>query len=172
MRSDCRAAMVSPRRWAWASAACSLAASRCSALYTLLATVEWLYVGLKVAGGLYLIYLASKIWRGAAKPLAFDAAQAAYHQCAQIVLDRLEHTTQQSENSRLLRQHFRGACFRNIRRCGVTLPCRRRSSPLRPAGTRSSHCAFRANGRAKSICSGKPGSIASPQAPLPRSDCV
>lgn len=46
-------------------------------LYTLLATVEWLYVGLKVAGGLYLIYLASKIWRGAAQPLAFDAAQSA-----------------------------------------------------------------------------------------------
>ena len=42
-------------------------------LYTLLASVEWLYVGLKVAGGLYLIYLASRIWRGATKPLAFDA---------------------------------------------------------------------------------------------------
>ncbi|CAH2928392.1 MAG: L-lysine permease [uncultured Paraburkholderia sp.] len=44
-------------------------------LYTLLATVEWLYIGLKVAGGLYLVYLASKIWRGAAIP--FDAAQSA-----------------------------------------------------------------------------------------------
>lgn len=46
-------------------------------LYTLLATVEWLYVGLKIAGGVYLIYLASKIWRGAARPLAFHAAQGA-----------------------------------------------------------------------------------------------
>ncbi|WP_144111692.1 LysE family translocator [Paraburkholderia sp. BCC1886] len=46
-------------------------------LYTLLATVEWLYVSLKVAGGLYLVYLAVKIWRGAAQPLAFDAAQRA-----------------------------------------------------------------------------------------------
>ncbi len=45
-------------------------------LYTLLAAVEWLYVGLKVAGGLYLIYIASKIWRGAATPLAFDNLQA------------------------------------------------------------------------------------------------
>src|SRR6201996_9773296 len=44
-------------------------------LYTLLATVEWLYVGLKVAGGVYLVYLASKIWRGAAKPLAFSETQ-------------------------------------------------------------------------------------------------
>jgi threonine/homoserine/homoserine lactone efflux protein len=34
-------------------------------LYTLLSAVEWLYVTLKVAGGLYLVYLASKIWRGA-----------------------------------------------------------------------------------------------------------
>ncbi|MEW6346505.1 MAG: LysE family transporter [Pseudomonadota bacterium] len=40
-------------------------------LYTLLAAVTWLYVSLKVAGGLYLIYLASKIWRGASRPLAF-----------------------------------------------------------------------------------------------------
>ncbi|MGF6540920.1 LysE family translocator [Paraburkholderia youngii] len=44
-------------------------------LYTLLATVEWLYVVLKVAGGVYLVYLASKIWRGAAKPLAFSETQ-------------------------------------------------------------------------------------------------
>ncbi|AOK18841.1 threonine transporter [Burkholderia cepacia] len=38
-------------------------------LYTLLQAVEWLYVGLKVAGGAYLIYMASKIWRGAAHPI-------------------------------------------------------------------------------------------------------
>src|SRR5258707_5688314 len=41
-------------------------------LYTLLSAVEWLYVSLKVAGGLYLIYIASKIWRGAASPLVVD----------------------------------------------------------------------------------------------------
>ncbi|CAD6554489.1 LysE family translocator [Paraburkholderia sabiae] len=41
-------------------------------LYTLLVAVEWLYIGLKVAGGLYLIYMASKIWRGAAHPIAMD----------------------------------------------------------------------------------------------------
>jgi threonine/homoserine/homoserine lactone efflux protein len=38
-------------------------------LYTLLVAVEWLYVALKIAGGLYLIYVASKIWRGAAQPM-------------------------------------------------------------------------------------------------------
>ncbi|HXZ07938.1 MAG TPA: LysE family transporter [Paraburkholderia sp.] len=43
-------------------------------LYTLLAAVEWLYVGLKVAGGLYLVYIASKIWRGAAHPITVDEA--------------------------------------------------------------------------------------------------
>ncbi|BBQ01834.1 threonine transporter (plasmid) [Burkholderia sp. SFA1] len=42
-------------------------------LYTLLVAVEWLYIGLKVAGGLYLIYIASKIWRGAAQPMSMPA---------------------------------------------------------------------------------------------------
>lgn len=43
-------------------------------LYTLLQAVEWLYVGLKIAGGAYLIFVASKIWRGAAHPIAMDNA--------------------------------------------------------------------------------------------------
>lgn len=41
-------------------------------LYTILSMVAWLYAALKIGGGLYLVYLASKIWRGARKPLAFD----------------------------------------------------------------------------------------------------
>lgn len=45
-------------------------------LYTLLQAVEWLYVGLKVAGGAYLIYMASKIWRGADRPIAMDDPRA------------------------------------------------------------------------------------------------
>lgn len=43
-------------------------------LYTLLAAVGWLYISLKLAGGLYLLYLAFKLWRGAASPLAVDDA--------------------------------------------------------------------------------------------------
>jgi threonine/homoserine/homoserine lactone efflux protein len=39
-------------------------------LYSLLAAVSWLYVSLKVAGGLYLIYIAYRIWRGAKQPLS------------------------------------------------------------------------------------------------------
>jgi threonine/homoserine/homoserine lactone efflux protein len=34
-------------------------------LQAVLASVPWLYLALKLAGGLYLIYLAAKIWRGA-----------------------------------------------------------------------------------------------------------
>ncbi len=41
-------------------------------LYQVLAAVSWLYIGLKIAGGLYLLYLASRIWHGAAQPLAVD----------------------------------------------------------------------------------------------------
>ena len=41
-------------------------------LYTLLQAVEWLYIGLKMAGGAYLTYVAWKIWRGAKHPIAMD----------------------------------------------------------------------------------------------------
>ena len=42
-------------------------------LYTLLQAVEWLYIGLKIAGGAYLIFVASNIWRGADRPITVDA---------------------------------------------------------------------------------------------------
>jgi threonine/homoserine/homoserine lactone efflux protein len=42
-------------------------------LSALLMQVEWLYLALKVAGGAYLIYIGIRIWRGAARDLAFDA---------------------------------------------------------------------------------------------------
>jgi threonine/homoserine/homoserine lactone efflux protein len=47
-------------------------------LYTVLAAVAWLYLALKVAGGLYLIYLASKIWRGASTPLPVDSPRSGH----------------------------------------------------------------------------------------------
>jgi threonine/homoserine/homoserine lactone efflux protein len=46
-------------------------------LYTVLAAVTWLYMGLKIAGGLYLLYLAARIWRGAAAEISVDTAGAA-----------------------------------------------------------------------------------------------
>ncbi|WP_375508563.1 LysE family translocator [uncultured Caballeronia sp.] len=47
-------------------------------LYTLLSAVAWLYVTLKIAGGLYLIYIAFNIWRGASSPLRVDQARSAH----------------------------------------------------------------------------------------------
>jgi threonine/homoserine/homoserine lactone efflux protein len=43
-------------------------------LIALLAQVGWLYLGFKVGGGLYLLYLAWRLWRGASTPLAVDTA--------------------------------------------------------------------------------------------------
>jgi len=48
-------------------------------LYSLLQSVEWLYAGLKIAGGAYLVYLAWKIWRGAPAPLALSGEQLRGH---------------------------------------------------------------------------------------------
>ncbi|AVA19932.1 MULTISPECIES: LysE family translocator [unclassified Rhizobium] len=42
-------------------------------LNALLMQVEWLYLALKVAGGLYLIYIGIRIWRNAAHDLSIDA---------------------------------------------------------------------------------------------------
>jgi threonine/homoserine/homoserine lactone efflux protein len=39
-------------------------------LIALLAQVGWLYLGLKIVGGLYLCWLAFRLWRGAKQPLA------------------------------------------------------------------------------------------------------
>jgi threonine/homoserine/homoserine lactone efflux protein len=38
-------------------------------LNAIFAQAGWLYLGFKLAGGLYLIYLAARIWRGANQPL-------------------------------------------------------------------------------------------------------
>jgi threonine/homoserine/homoserine lactone efflux protein len=46
-------------------------------LIALLAQVAWLYAALKILGGLYLLYLAALLWRGARQPLSADAAPAA-----------------------------------------------------------------------------------------------
>ena len=38
-------------------------------LQALLSQVGWLYLALKIAGGLYLVHLAVRIWRGASEPI-------------------------------------------------------------------------------------------------------
>jgi threonine/homoserine/homoserine lactone efflux protein len=39
-------------------------------LRTLLMQAGWLYLGLKIVGGLYLLYLGVRLWRGASEPIA------------------------------------------------------------------------------------------------------
>lgn len=58
----------------------SFAALALVGLIALLMQVGWLYAGLKIAGGLYLLYLAVMIWRGARQPLTMneDAAPQAH----------------------------------------------------------------------------------------------
>lgn len=45
-------------------------------LHAALSQVGWLYMVLKLAGGLYLLHLAIRIWRGAATPLVVSRADA------------------------------------------------------------------------------------------------
>lgn len=47
-------------------------ASALFGLHAVFTHVAWLYAALKVAGGLYLVYLAWRLWRGAAEPLALS----------------------------------------------------------------------------------------------------
>jgi len=48
-------------------------------LIALLAQVAWLYLGLKIVGGLYLLYLGWRLWRGAREPLTVDTTGEAGH---------------------------------------------------------------------------------------------
>lgn len=49
--------------------ACIYGALAVAGLRTLMAEGGWLFMGLKIAGGIYLLYLAWKIWRGAPEPV-------------------------------------------------------------------------------------------------------
>jgi threonine/homoserine/homoserine lactone efflux protein len=44
-------------------------------LHAILAAVPWLYLALKLGGGVYLAYLGYRIWKGATSPLTLSAAQ-------------------------------------------------------------------------------------------------
>ena len=45
-------------------------------LHVVLMAVPWAYLGLKVGGGAYLIYLAIQLWRGAREPIEMDGVLA------------------------------------------------------------------------------------------------
>jgi threonine/homoserine/homoserine lactone efflux protein len=53
---------------------CSLALLGMRAVF---AQAPWLYLGFKLAGGAYLLYLAFRMWRGARQPFAAEAGAAA-----------------------------------------------------------------------------------------------
>jgi len=44
-------------------------------LRTLMTEAGWLYLALRIAGGLYLVYLAVRIWRGAREPITLTPQQ-------------------------------------------------------------------------------------------------
>lgn len=44
-------------------------------LHVVLAGVPWLYMAFKLAGGLYLMYLAVRIWRGAREPIVIPTSE-------------------------------------------------------------------------------------------------
>ena len=46
-------------------------------LQALFMQVEWLYMGFKIGGGAYLVYLGYRLWRGAKEPLATGGEMAA-----------------------------------------------------------------------------------------------
>lgn len=50
-------------------------ASALFGLHAVFTHVAWLYAALKIAGGLYLIYLAWRLWRGAAEPLVLSGGE-------------------------------------------------------------------------------------------------
>lgn len=55
-------------------------------LIALLQQVEWLFVALKVCGGLYLAYLGLRIWRGAIEPLAIERTEFILHPARSSVM--------------------------------------------------------------------------------------
>lgn len=50
-------------------------------LQAVLASVPWLYLALKLVGGLYLIYIAVRIWRGAREPIVLPGAEEGTRGC-------------------------------------------------------------------------------------------
>ena len=82
------------------------AAAALLGLQVVLAAVPSLYLGLKIAGAAYLIYLAVQLWRGAAAPIA--AADVAPFRLSSrwIFRARPGDATEQSQDRRGVRQHL------------------------------------------------------------------
>ncbi len=77
-----RTALASSRRDGIAAAfgmgigAVTLASLALIGVRAVLAEVAWLYLGFKAVGGLYLLYIGYRLWRGAREPLAVEGVAA------------------------------------------------------------------------------------------------
>lgn len=54
-------------------------------LKTLFTAVPWLYMTIKILGGIYLVYIAVAMWRGAKEPIAVEGEEAVEHKPWQSV---------------------------------------------------------------------------------------
>ncbi len=111
-------------------------------LTTLLSHFGWLYLGLKVAGGTYLVFIAFRIWRGAREPLHVGDAgsdrRALGRSFATALLTQISTQRRSlSMQASLLR------CCRKPSRLVSSLQCRLASLRLKPAGTRLWRSHFR-----------------------------
>ena len=76
-------------------------------LHVVLTAVPWAYLGLKVGGGAYLIFLAIQLWRGAHESIAMDEVSAVREvACASPSFSALLDTAEQSQDSDCLREHL------------------------------------------------------------------
>lgn len=141
-------------------------------LYSVLQTVGWLYLGLKLAGGAYLLYMSYKIWRGASQPFALPGAVAARSGSAR----KSFWTGLATQMSNPKTAIWYGSIF------AALLPQQPPTwvyfalPPLvfwsSSAGMPSSRCASRPRGRGPSTCARRNGWTGSPPAPWPRWACA
>jgi threonine/homoserine/homoserine lactone efflux protein len=131
-------------------------------LQAILAQVEWLYLILKVLGGLYLLWLAVALWRTAAQPIAVPKTAEGRPRSVRRSFT-LAAVTQLSNPKAAVVYGSIFAAFLPPQVPGwtfaVLLPA---IFPSRPAGTPSSPWCSPPTGRAPSICAGSAGSTAPP----------
>jgi hypothetical protein len=82
-----------------------LAGAALLGLHVVLTAVPWAYLGLRVGGGAYLIFLAIQLWRGAHESIAMDEVSAGAGGSLRKFL-LLGLATEQAQDSDRLREHL------------------------------------------------------------------
>jgi len=121
--------------------------------------VGTVYIGLKIAGGIYLVYLASKIWRGAKTPLSLDGMQPGHAGTGRKAFWTGLGTQMSNPKTAIVYGSIFAALLPQNPPlwCYIGLPPS--SSQWKPDGTPSSRYVSPANARARSTCDGRHGSI-------------